>query len=228
MVLTLHTFSGAPRGWRVLLGLTFKQLEWNTHLIRHSDGEHRSPEFLALNQRGTVPVLETGGPVVRDSIAILAWLDRRYPDKLLFGTTADQAALVWQITMESCDYLREAARRLLIPVFGGDDALPQDSSAQFAELKSAADAMHKECRYLESLLENRRFLAGDTPSAADAVAFPEIRLIQRAVETKHELMSALGFSYPPDLYPKVADWKSRVGEIPGVDKTLPPHWRPVA
>ena len=88
-----------------------------------------------------------------------------------------------------------------------------------------ADLVHAECRYLESILSDGRwYLCGDAPGAADAVAFPEIRLMQRVVETKHDLLSALGFAYPPDLYPKVADWRARLNGDPGVAATIPAHW----
>lgn len=225
MLLTLHTFSGAPRGWRVLMGMTFKGLTPDTRFMSYSDKDHHQPEFLALNPRATVPVLETDTGILRDSIAILAWLDREYPEKPLFGATPAQASEIWQITMECYDYLREGNRQLLTSVFSGDGTVPAEGSAERERLQSAADLVHAECRYLESILsDGRLYLCGDTPGAADAVAFPEIRLMQRAVETKHDLLSALGFAYPPDLYPKVADWKARLNGDPGVAATMPAHW----
>ncbi len=224
MPITVHTISGAPRAWRVLMGLTFKGLEWDTALLQASTRDHKAPTFLELNPRGTVPVLEADGLVLRDSIGILAWLDRRYPDRPLFGETAEEAGTIWQITLECCDYLRDAGNRLLFPVLVLGKPLPEPGSEERVALEASADAMHAECRFLEDLLEHRLFLAGDRPTAADAVAFPEIRLVQRAVETKPEVMSVLGFADPPAIYPKIAAWKSRIAALPGVDKTLPPHW----
>lgn len=224
MPLKLHTISGAPRPWRVLLGLTFKGLEYETHYLEGSKRQHKAPEFLKLNPRGTVPVLETGNLILRDSIGILAWLDRRYTENPLFGETANEAALIWQITLECCDYLRAAGQSLLFPILVLNVPLPANNSDEMAELKAASEAMHAECRFLENLLDGRPYLAGNRPSAADAVAFPEIRLIQRAVERKPDHMTALGFENPPELYPRVSEWKARVGALKGVHKTLPIHW----
>lgn len=224
-MLKLHTFSGAPRGWRVLLGLAFKGLEPEVHLMNVQTKDHHTPEFLALNARSTVPVLETVNGILRDSIAILAWLDRAYPDKPLFGTTSAQAGEIWQTTMECCDYLRDANHQLLSKVFSSDGSVPPEGSDARTGLQAAADLLHAECRYLENILsDGRPYLSGDTPGAADAIAFPEIRLIQRAVETKHDLMSAVGFAYPPDHYPLVAGWKARLNDTPNVAATMPPHW----
>jgi glutathione S-transferase len=224
MIPELYLVSGSPRCWRVLLGLTFKGLDWNEHILEYSRQEHRSPEFLKRNPRGTVPVLEADGIILRDSIAILAWLDRQYPSTPLFGKTAREAGTIWQIVLECSEYLRAAHNGLLGPVFSGDGSVPAEGSEAMKALSAASEALHAECHILENLIGDRPFFAGETPTAADAVIFPELRLIERAIRTKFELMSALGWSYPPDIYPRLAEWKTRVGQLPGVAATLPRHW----
>ncbi|WP_108882233.1 glutathione S-transferase N-terminal domain-containing protein [Anderseniella sp. Alg231-50] len=225
MTITVHTFSGSPRGWRVLLGLAFKDLSWDTNYLSLADRDHRKPEFLSLNPRHTVPVVEADGVVLRDSIAILAWLDREIPDKPLFGNTPGQAAEIWQIAMECCDYLRDANRQLLSEVFFGDDAVPARGTEKHKSLRAAVKLVHAEQRYLEDLLnDGRPYLAGGVPSAADAVAFPEVRLLQRALETKHHMMTSLGFEAPEQTCPQLAAWKVRIEALPGVAATSPAHW----
>ncbi len=75
--------------------------------------------------------------------------------------------------------------------------------------------MHAECRYLEELLDGQAYLAGERPSAAEPIVFPEIRLVPRAMERKPEIMTALDFDRLADRYPRLAAWEERVG----VDKT---------
>ncbi|MGH1350966.1 MAG: glutathione S-transferase family protein [Methyloligellaceae bacterium] len=225
MTLILHTISGAPRGWRVLLGMSFKGLSPEIHYLNYSEKEHQQPDFLKLNPRATIPTLETDSGILRDSIAILAWLDREYPENPLFGSTSKETATIWQITMECCDYLRDSTDQLLSLVFRSSGNVPAENSSERLKYDAAAELAHAECRYLENILSDTGpYLSGDRPGAADAIAFPEIRLMQRAVETRHELMSALGFGYPPDIYPKVAEWKARLNDDPGVAATMPPHW----
>ncbi|WP_170765504.1 glutathione S-transferase N-terminal domain-containing protein [Ruegeria lacuscaerulensis] len=224
MTLTIHTISGAPRPWRVLVALALKGIPYEQHVLKASAGEHKSEPFLSLNPRGTVPVVEADGIVIRDSIAALAWLDRRYPEPPLFGATPDDAARIWQITMEACDYMREASHAVLAPVLLRH-LDPEIGSEEEKALIESSEKLHAECCWLESLLTDGPYLAGGALSAADAVVFPEIRLIQRAVENHHEVMDRLGFGYPPDLYPRVSDWKARMSELPGIEDTLPPHWK---
>ena len=222
----LYTFSGAPRGWRVLLGLAFKGIDADVRILSVSEKDHLKPEFIAMNPRAKVPVMTSGDILLRDSIAILAWLDRAYPDKPLFGETPARAATIWQISMECREYLREANRQLLSRAFFTDASVPQEGSEDDRVFQKEAAFVHAECRYLEDLLsDGRTFLAGETPSAADALAYPEIRLIQRAVETRTGLMTAAGFGYPPDLYPGIAAWKNRLNAMPEVAATMPPRWQ---
>jgi len=113
MSITVYSVSGAPRAWRVLLGLTFKGLPHDINVLQASKKEHKSAEYLKIHPRGTVPALEYNGLILQDSIAILAWLDRQFPESPLFGETAGDAARIWQATLESCDYLRAATNDVL-------------------------------------------------------------------------------------------------------------------
>ena len=163
MPLLVHSVSGAPRPWRVLLALTFKKLDFDIKYMRADRGEHKAEPYLTLNPRGTVPTIEADGIVLRDSIAALAWLDRAYSDYPLFGKSPREAAIVWQITLESCDYLRSAGDLLLRPIFF------QGARSATSDLRDAAVLFQKELARLETLLNLNPFLAGASPSAADAV-----------------------------------------------------------
>ena len=220
----VYTISGAPRPWRVLLGLTFKGLDYETKLLKASEREHKSPEFLKINPRGTVPVLDANGLVLRDSIGILAWLDREYPDRPLFGQSAEEAALIWQVVLESCDYLRKHNNNVLSAFLLHGKTFEKMSEQEKAGIVQAAQELRAECKLLEQKLDDSPFIVGESPSAADAVCFPEIRLIQRAIDTKSDDMGAIGLGTIADDYPNLETWKSRINELPNVQNTLPPHW----
>lgn len=227
MTLTLYTISGAPRAWRALLGLAFKGVKVDIRLMSFSEKDHLKSEFMTLNPRATVPVLDAGSTVLSDSIAILAWLDRKYPENPLFGSDAAEAGEIWQITLECCDYLRAANHAFLSQVYSSDGSLPANGSEAQTELRSAADLVHAECHYLENILaDGRDYLSGNTPGAADAVAYPEVRLLQRGYETKQVLMASVGLDDLRAQYPNLAAWKNRLNEDPAVIATLPPHWHP--
>lgn len=48
-----------------------------------TQGEQQQPEFLAINPKGLVPALQHEGQVLTELLAILSWLDLRYPQAQL-------------------------------------------------------------------------------------------------------------------------------------------------
>jgi glutathione S-transferase len=91
-------------------------------------------------------------------------------------------------------------------------------------LNVSAQKLRKECHGLENLLEGNLYLSGDRPSAADAVCFPEICLIERAIETKFYDMEILGLTSMPIEFPRLQAWKKRMLGLEGVYQTIPSDW----
>ena len=79
MAIDVYWGSGSPYAWRVLLALEYKGLQYNSHVLQFSKQEHKSPQMLALNPRGRVPVLKDGDYVCFESLAVLYYLDLKYP-----------------------------------------------------------------------------------------------------------------------------------------------------
>jgi len=71
MAIDLYWGSGSPYSWRVLLALEYKRLTYTSHLLQFSKQEHKSPQMLAMNPRGRLPVLRDGDYVCFESLAIL-------------------------------------------------------------------------------------------------------------------------------------------------------------
>ena len=53
--------------------------DYEPKLIKLHKGEHRTPEYLALNPNGQVPVLMTDGKPLAQIVAICDFLDRSFP-----------------------------------------------------------------------------------------------------------------------------------------------------
>ncbi|WP_444995112.1 hypothetical protein [Aliikangiella sp. IMCC44359] len=49
MAIKVYTISGVPRGWRVLVGLALKEIEYDVQYLQGSTNEHRAPAFLKIN-----------------------------------------------------------------------------------------------------------------------------------------------------------------------------------
>jgi len=215
----LYTIAGAPRPWRALLGLIAKGIPYTPHLLEASSKQHKAPAFLALNARGRVPVLVHGDFVLSESIAILAYLDRVQPEPPLFGRTPEQCARVWEQVMAADHHLREATQGVVGPLLGLREPVSEAASSE------AGAKLREELARLEARLGRSAFLCGDALSAADCVAFPDVRLTVRTSVRFPDVMARLGLSPLSEVFPRLASWVSRIEALPGYEQTFPAHWR---
>ena len=113
MAIDVYWGSGSPYSWRVLLALEHKGLTYNSHLLSLAMQEHKAPHMLALNPRGRVPVLKDGDYVVFESLAVLYYLERKYPAKPLFGDSAEEGAVIMRVCCEYQAYIEPHVMRIM-------------------------------------------------------------------------------------------------------------------
>ncbi|HVA55652.1 MAG TPA: glutathione S-transferase family protein [Gammaproteobacteria bacterium] len=219
MNIEIYWGSGSPFAWRVLLALEIKRLPYHSRLIEFSKRGHKTPEFLKMNPRGKVPTLKDGEYVVYESIAILQYLERKYPQIPLFGTTPEQAGLINQDVCEVLDYIEKPVSQLTGPLFSGELA---DKESQVRE---AARALHQEFSHYDDRLKHSQWLRGDHISASDITLYPSVPTVLRAAGKPAAKALDLGFLPLAQRYPDLARWSAAIESLPGYACTYPPHWR---
>jgi glutathione S-transferase len=221
MTIDLYWGSGSPFSWRVLLALEYKRLPYSNHLLQFSKQEHKSPHLLSLNFRGRVPVLKDGDYVVFESLAVLFYLDRKYPAPPLFGRSPEEAGVIMRVICEFQAYAEEHVMKIVNAFFQRGP----DQSPKAADL---ADAMHRvasEARSIEARLAKSDWVVGESLSAADIVIFPSLQILLRAL-ARPEASDLSSRFLPLDVnYPALSRWIARMEALPGYEKTYPPHWR---
>jgi glutathione S-transferase len=219
MAIELYWGSGSPFAWRVMLTLEVKGLAYESKLLEFSKGEHKTPAYLQLNPRGKVPTLKDGDFVVYESLAMMSYLDRKYPSPPLFGTTAEETALIWQAISECESYLTSAGDKVVRPLFFGKGLDKVD------EIHQAAETIRHELKTLDERLASANWLVGPAISAADIVIFPMIQLILRAAAKEAAQPFNLQWLPLAKFYPHLAKWVGRIEALPNYQRTYPPHWR---
>lgn len=154
------------------------------------------PAFLlALNPAGTLPTLDVGnGSVVRQSLAILEYLEELFPSPNMIGESpADRARTRELVSIfdEATTFFGIWARHGSRLNFGA-----HKPSAEAAAV--GAERFGMKLRLAEKLIDDGAFLAGATVSIADCVA---IALLQFTSEF-------YGVSIPKDC-PKLLAWYER-------------------
>lgn len=185
-----HPLSGHSH--RVQLLLSVLELPVESVFVDLAKGEHKRPEFLALNPFGQVPVIVDQDVVVSDSNAILVYLAGKYDDGRWLPAEPLAAARVqrWlSVAAGQLAYSPAAAR--LITVFGA--AFNADEVIGRA---------HTLLEMMDAELATQSFLAGDAPTIADISNYA---YVAHAPEGNVSL----------DNYPNVRAWLARIEALPG-------------
>jgi len=219
MAIELYWGSGSPFVWRVMLTLEVKGLAYESKLLEFSKGENKTPDYLRLNPRGKVPTLKDGDLVLYESLAIMAYLDRKYAEPPLFGKTPEQTGLIWRVISECESYLVSAGDKVVRPIFFGKDLEKID------EIQQAAQAIRQELKSLDERLTHENWLVGGQISAADITVFPLVQLLQRAASKEAAQPLHLGILPLAHNSPSIAKWVQRIEALPNYQRTYPPHWR---
>lgn len=220
MAYELYWISGSPNAWRAMLAMELKNLDYASHRLDPGKREHKAPEILALNPRGKVPILRDGDVVIHESIAIMAYLDCQHREPALFGTTPAQTGLIWQRIFEVVNYARDPIDDgVLRPLIRGEAADAGDA------IKAGAAGAHAALQWVEDILTDTAYLAGDRLSAADVSFMPNVQGLRRVGARADAVKLDLGFDKFADRYPGITAWLTRIEALPAYDKAYPPHWR---
>jgi maleylpyruvate isomerase len=177
MRLVLRSYWRSSSSWRVRIGLGLKGLPFETATVNLLAGEQFGEAHLARNPMGQVPVLEVedGGRafVLTQSMAILEWLDERFPDPPLLPPDLDGRARVRalaEIVNSGIQPLQNAAvlKRIgeLVP-HGGKPWAAHWIASGLAALETAVRS------------GAGRFCHGDAPGLADCYLVPQLHNARR-------------------------------------------------
>lgn len=184
-----HPLSGHSH--RVELMLSLLDVPTELVFVDLMKGAHKTPEFLALNRFGQVPVIDDNGTVLADSNGILVYLAGKYGNgQWLPSDPVEQAKVQRWLSVAAGQISSGPATARLITVFGAG--------------YDAADAIkrsHALLQVMEDELANSAFLAGDKATVADVAAYT---YVAHAPEGNVSLQE----------YPNVRAWLERVEALP--------------
>src|SRR4051794_20695634 len=114
MALTLYYLSGSPYAWRVWLALEHKGIPYEVRAMSYDGGDFQAPEFVALNPRRRVPVIDDDGFVLYESAAILEYLEEKSPDRVrLFSSDLRERAVQRRMIREADQYFATGLEHLV-------------------------------------------------------------------------------------------------------------------
>lgn len=168
----LYNHSVAPNPRRVRIFAAEKDIELKLEEVDILAGQSRTPEFLAINSSGAVPVLELDdGSHLSESVAICRYLEGLHPEPNLLGHDLREQADIerWN-------------RRMELELFAAIGRTVQNTSAifqgrfkQFPEYGEAQRAVaYQRLERMNRELNGHQFIAGDRFTIADITALVAI------------------------------------------------------
>ncbi|HYI47097.1 MAG TPA: maleylacetoacetate isomerase [Allosphingosinicella sp.] len=80
MKVVLYDYYRSSASYRVRIALKLKGLAYERVPVNLLEGEQKDPAYRERNPQGFVPMLEADGRRITQSLAIIAWLDARFPE----------------------------------------------------------------------------------------------------------------------------------------------------
>ncbi|OCR26179.1 glutathione S-transferase [Pseudomonas syringae] len=165
----IYDWHTGPYPARVRIALAEKELQSRTRFVSIDlwKGEHKTPEFLAKNYSGTLPVLELDdGTLIAECTAITEYLDSLDGAPTLTGSTPLEKGVIHMMSKRAELELLDAVSVYFhhaTPGLGPDVELYQNAEWGFRQRDKALRGMH----YFDAVLQTRPFVAGETFSMAD-------------------------------------------------------------
>lgn len=182
--------------YRVRIALELKSLDYEYEPVNLLKGEQLSPAHLKRNPQGLVPAFETEeGAILTQSLAIIEYLEERYPEiPLLPADSAGRAkarAISAVIACEAQPFMNLRIQNYLKSECDFDDLAMKGWLQRWT-----GGAMES----IETLVGSGRFCAGDRPGMADAFLVPQV-------------FGAMRFGIDLSKTPRIVDIFNRCNEM---------------
>lgn len=167
----LHDYFRSSACYRVRIALNLKGIDYEKRQVNLVDDDQKSEEYRALNPQGLVPMLEIDGHRLTQSLAIINYLDIRYPTPPLIPVVAAERAHVVAMALTvACD-IHPLNNLRVLKYLKNELHQPQEEVDRWyahwiREGLHALDAM--------AAPKARKFLFGDAPTAADICLVPQL------------------------------------------------------
>ena len=167
----LYDYWRSSASYRVRIALNLKGVDYESRQVDLRKDEQRSGEYRALNPQGFVPMLAIDGHRLTQSLAIINYLDLRFPiPPLLPASAAERAHVVAMAMSTACDIHPLDNLRVLLylkkEMGQTEEAVDRWYAHWIEEGLSALEAM--------AAPTAGKFLFGDAPTGADVCLIPQL------------------------------------------------------
>ncbi|HEV7234355.1 MAG TPA: maleylacetoacetate isomerase [Sphingorhabdus sp.] len=206
----LYDYWRSSASYRVRIALNLKGVAYKSVPTSLLDGDHKSPDYLARNPQGFVPMLHIDGHDLTQSLAIIDYLDARFPEpKMVSAEPASRARTLAQALVIAADIHPLNNLRVL-----------KYLKSEFGVEQGAVDDWYRHWMIegltaLEAMAPDDGLFGGDMPNLADVCLVPQ-------------MYNARRFETPLEAMPKLVRIDAALSELPAFRAAHPDAVKPDA
>jgi glutathione S-transferase len=184
---------------RVWIALLEKQIAFEPVLV-NLDGDQLQPDFTTINPLQRIPVIIDNGFKVVESLAILDYLEAKYPTPKLIPDHPETLAVMRMVQLVAVNEIQTATMPLTKQLIGLDTAAEKVAIAR----KQVTNALE----FYEQLLEPHPYFAGEEITLAEVVAGTIVPSLPM-------------FGFALTTYPRLNAWGERLAGRASWQQTIP-------
>jgi len=181
----LYEYWRSSAAYRVRIALNLKGIDYESRQVDLREGAQTSANYRAINPFGLVPILEIDGHKLTQSLAIITYLDNKYPNPPLIPAMAAERAHVTAMALSiACD-IHPLNNLRVLKYLKNELGQSQDAIDAWYRhwISEGLPALEVQAKALSG-----SFLFGDNPTGADVCLVPQ-------------LYNARRYEVPLDEYP---------------------------
>lgn len=193
-----HGYWRSSAAYRVRIALNLKGLDYREvdHDLRV--GAHKDPNYTAIAPAGLVPAIEHEGHACMQSLAILEWLEEKWPEPALLPNTSEERAIVRAMALTVAADTHPLNNLRVLKYLKNELGQPQERIDAWM-----AHWIHEGFGPLEVLIGRHGdgFAFGATPTIADCFLVPQVFNAER-------------FNVDLSAFPKIRAVARKAGALP--------------
>lgn len=206
MTVELYVFPPSPRAFKVMAIANHLGIEATLRIVDLVKGEHRTPEYAALNPNMRMPTLKDGDYVLWESNAIGQYLASKKPERDLFLRDERRRLDVTRWQFWDLAHWDPACATLIFehvvkPIVIGS------GEPDAAAVTRGTEAFHRVGQVLDGQLKGKRYVTGDALTVADFSLGATMNLADVA-------------HFPVEGYGEIKRWHATLRSLPAWQKTL--------
>jgi maleylpyruvate isomerase len=172
-MLKLHSYYRSSATYRVRIALEIKKLNWESIPVNLQLGEQNLETFLQHNPQGLVPLLESNGHYLSQSLAIIEFLEEMHPDTPLLPTDIVERSQVRRFAQHIAMEIHPLNNLRVLKYLENELGLNEDKKTAWYQhwIAEGFSALEQSLKNTDC---EAQFCFGERPSLADVCLIPQV------------------------------------------------------